>query len=327
MSDSDDMDAERIVQPKFSIGVAVAGLVLLTAILLAHPWFQTFPNRGELGWRDARVEFRAVRLSTRGLAPFRLAGAWQLTSDDPRFGGISALAIDRGRMLALTDSGVLIRFSAPGQSPGPAWIGELPDGPGSPGFKRNRDSEALLRDPGGRGWWVAFENRDELWLYDQGLGHALERIHLGEHGWGANRGVEGMAADGKDLLLIPERGDSVLRVTGSHARLLPIAEAGGRISDAVAIGPGQFLAIERRLTPFGFRNALVVLAKTRSGYRFGRRTALPLSPIDNVEAIAIEPLPNGARRLWLMTDDNVQPPLRTLLIALELPAEKRTPSR
>jgi hypothetical protein len=327
MSDSDRMDAERIVQPKFSIGVAAAGLVLIAAIILAHPWFLTFPNRHELGWRAARVEFRSVRLVARGFAPFRLAGAWQLTSDDPRFGGISALAIDRGRMLALTDSGVLIRFSAPGQPSGPVSIGELPDGPGSAGFKRNRDSEALLRDPGRRGWWMAFENRDELWLYDEGFGHAIERIYLGKHGWGPNRGVEGLFAEGESLLLVPERGDRLLRVIGRRARMVPIANARGRISDVATIGPGEFLAIERRLTPFGFRNALVSLEKAGSGYRFGRRTELPLGPLDNVEALAIERLPKGSRRLWLMTDDNVQPPLRTLLIALDLPAEKRGADR
>jgi hypothetical protein len=327
MSDSDRMDAERTVQPKFRMRVLAGGLVLVAAIILAHRWFLTFPNRHELGWRDARVEFRAVRLSARGLAPFSLAGAWQLTSDDPRFGGISALAIDRGRMLALTDSGVLARFSAPGQPPGPARIGELPDGPGSGGFKRNRDSEALLRDPRGRGWWVAFENRDELWLYDRDFGRALERIYLGDRGWRANRGVEGMVAEGDSLLLVPERGDTLLRVTGLRARLMPIAHAGGRISDVVVIGPGQFLALERRLTPLGFRNSLVMLEKTRPGYQFGLRTALPLGPIDNAEALAIERLPDGTRRLWLMTDDNLQPPMRTLLVALEMPAEKRAANR
>jgi hypothetical protein len=327
MGDSDRMDAERTVQPKFSISAAAAGLVLIAAILLAHPWFLTFPNRHERGRRDARLEFRPLQLSASRLAPLRLAGAWRLTSDDPRFGGISALAIDRGRMLALTDSGVLIRFSAPGQPPGPARIGELPGGPGSPGLKRHRDSEALLRDPGGRGWWVAFENRDELWLYDARLEHGLERIHLGEHGWGPNRGVEGLFADGESLMLVPERGDRLFRVTGRRARMMPIANARGRISDVATIGRGEFLAIERRLTPLGFRNALVSLGKVGSSYRFGGRIELPLDPLDNVEALAIERLPNGASRLWLMTDDNLQPPLRTLLVALDRPAEKRAPSR
>ena len=321
------MDAERGVQRQFRMRALAAGLFMVVAVILAHRWLLSFPNRHELGWRDARVEFRPLRFDANGFAPQKLARAWQLSSNDPRFGGISALAIDRGRMIALTESGVLVRFSAPGQPPGPAWIGELPDGPGNSGFKRNRDSEALLHDPAGRGWWVAFENRDELWLYDRHFSHALERIQLGEHGWGSNRGVEGMAAEGASLLLLPESGDSLLRVTGTQARLISIADARGRISDVAAVGPGQYLAIERRLTPLGFRNALVTLEKIGFGYRFGRRMALPLSPLDNVEALALERLPNGTQRLWLMTDDNLQPPLRTLLIALDMPAVSRAANR
>jgi hypothetical protein len=327
MSEWSHMGAERRVQRRFRMRALAGGLILVAAVLLAHRWFLTFPDRHELDWRPARIEFRPIRLDATGLAPFNLAEAWQLTSDDPRFGGISALAIDRGRMLALTDSGVLIRFSAPGKAQASAWIGELPDGPGSPGFKRNRDSEALSRDPSGRGWWVAFENRDELWLYDRDFGRALERIQLGEKDWGSNRGVEGMAAEGASLLLLPESGGRVMRVTGSSARTLPIANARGRISDAVSVGPGQFIAIERRLTPLGFRNALVKLEGNRSGYRFDRRVSLPLGAVDNAEAVAIERLPDGTRRLWIMTDDNVQPPLRTLLIGLDLPAQKRVAKR
>ena len=308
------------MQPQFSIRGLAGGLALLAAIALFDLWLASVPNRHELGWREARIEFRPVSLNATKLAPLQLAGAWELSSSDPRFGGISALAIDRGRLLALTDSGVLIRFHP---RAGQAQIGELPGGPRSGAFKRNRDSEALLRDPHGRGWWVAFENRHELWLYDRDFRRALQRIPLGERGWRANRGVEGAVADGDGLLLFEEAGEKVLRVTGIRARSISIANARGRISDAVSIGRGQFIAVERRLTPLGFRNSLVTVRKTRAGYRFVRRIALPLGPIDNLEAIAVERLGNGKLRLWLMTDDNFQPSLRTLLIALILPAPGR----
>jgi hypothetical protein len=316
MHDAQATEAERLMQSKFSIR-GLAGLLLLAAIAVFYDRLFWLPNREELGWRSARVEFRPVELDASRFAPFQLVGAWKLTSDDTRFGGLSALAIDRDRLLALTDSGILIRFDPPGKRAGLAEIGELPDGPGSGGFKRNRDSEGLLRDPGGRGWWVTFENRHGLWLFDRDFRHALWRLPLGRYGWSHNRGVEGLAADNGGLLLFPETGQTVLRVTGSRVRQMPIEHARGRISDAAAIGPGRWLAIERRLTPLGFRNALVTLEKVGSGYRFGRRIALPVGPVDNVEAIAVEPLAHGKLRLWLMTDDNFQPPLRTLLIALD----------
>jgi hypothetical protein len=317
MRDPQPMNAERGVQPKFSIGWAVAALALLAAIGLFDRWLATIPDRAELGWRAARIAAAPVALDAGAFAPFRLAGAWRLTSGDPRFGGISALAVDRGRLVALSDSGVLVRFAPSRRT---ALIGELPDGPGSKGFKVNRDSEALVSDPSGRGWWVAFENRDELWLYDRNFATALRRVALGDRRWKLNSGIEGALADGASLLLLHEAGEQVIRLTGSRARVVPIAGGGARLSDGVALDGGRWLVVERRLTPLGFRNALAVLKRTATGYRLGRRMALPLGRADNVEAAAIERLPGGARRLWLMTDDNLQPPLRTVLIALDWPA-------
>jgi hypothetical protein len=316
MTKSAAMKPERRVQPKFSIGRAAAALALVAAIGLFDRWLATIPDRHELGWRVARITAAPVIFDAEAFAPFRLAGAWRLTSDDPRFGGISALAIDGGRLVALSDSGILVRFN---QARTAAQIGELPGGPQSPGFKFNRDSEALVADPRGRGWWVSFENRDELWLYDRRFARALQRLSLGDRDWPENNGIEGLAADGESLLLFHEAGGTLIRVTGERARLMRIVGAGARLSDAIDLGGGQWLVVERRPTPLGFRNALVLLERAGGGYRLGRRYRLLVGPLDNVEAIAVEPLPDGARRLWLMTDDNQQPPQRTLLIALDLP--------
>jgi hypothetical protein len=314
------MKPERRVQPKFSIRWAAGALVLLVAIALFDQWLTKFPDRRELGWRVAHIEREPVAFEPGAFAPFRLAGAWRLTSDDPRFGGISALAMDGDQLVALSDSGAVIHFPPTG---GPGRIGELPAGPGSGGFKRNRDSEALVADAAGRGWWVAFEHRDELWLYDRTFGRALRRIGLGDRGWRVNRGIEGVVRDSGSLLLLHEGGDNLLRVTGRKIRPMRIAGARGTLSDAADLGNGTWLVVERQLTPMGFRNHLVMLKRDGGNYRFGRRFRLPAGPLDNVEAIAIERRPNGRARLWLMTDDNFRPPLRTLLIALDLPKSGR----
>ena len=326
MRDSNPMKAERAVQQKFRIRDLAGGLLLIAAIAIFYNWLFYVPNRTELGWRPARLEFQPVALDPAGFGPLRLAGAWQVTSDDQRFGGVSGLAIDRGQLLALTDSGVVIRFNRPDLGGGQiarsavARIGELATGPGDGRFKRNRDAEVLLRDPGGRGWWVAFENRHALWLFDRQFRRVLQSISLNRYGWRRNRGVEAVAAQGQDLLVFADNGSDLFRVTGSQIRRVPVGHAGGPISDSVALASGEIVAIERRLTVRGFRNALVMLEPAGAGYRFGRRVALPLGPLDNLEAIAVEQLANGQRRLWLMTDDNLQPPLRTLLIALDWPA-------
>jgi hypothetical protein len=310
------MNPERRVQPKFSFRRAAAALALLAAIGLFDRWLASIPDRQELGWRALRIDRRPVAFEPGAFAPFRLAGAWQLTSDDPRFGAVSALALDDGRFVALSDWGDVISFAPAG---GSARIGELPGGPASSRFKVNRDSEALVADPQGRGWWVAFENRDELWLYDRQFNRALQRVRLGDRRWKVNRGIEGAVRDGESLLLLHESGDSLLRVTGHRARAMRIAGARARLSDAVELGDGQWLVIERQFTPSGFRNALVMLEREGEGYRFGRRFSLPVGRLDNVEAIALQRLAGGRRRLWLMTDDNLDRRLRTLLIALDMP--------
>jgi len=97
------MEAERVMQSKFSIPGLVGGLLVLAAITGFYNWLFWLPNREELGWRTARVEFTPVALDAPGFSPLKLVGAWKLTSDDPRFGGLSALAIDRGHLPGTTN--------------------------------------------------------------------------------------------------------------------------------------------------------------------------------------------------------------------------------
>jgi hypothetical protein len=311
------MQAERGVQRKFSFGWMAAALALLATVGLFDEWLSRFPDRQELGWRTSSLERHPVALDARAFAPFRLAGAWRLTSSDPRFGGISALAIDQGQLVALSDSGAVIRFSPFG---GPARIGDLPGGPRSKSYKVNRDSEALVAAADGRGWWVAFETRNQLWLYDRTFARAQQRIRLGRRGGRRNYGIEGAVRDGQALLLLHEAGDKLLRLTPQGTQAMSIAGARAELSDAVGLDDGRWLVVERQLTPLGFRNALVILERHGGGYRYGRRFPLPVGRLDNVEAIALESRTGGGRRLWLMTDDNFQPRLRTLLIALDMPA-------
>jgi hypothetical protein len=79
--------------------------------------------------------------------------------------------------------------------------------------------------------------------------------------------------------------------------------------------------LHRNLTPFGFRNSLTEVERTAVRYRFGKSVRLGLSPLDNAEALAAERLANGTTRLWVMTDDNLQRPMRALLIALDWPKQ------
>lgn len=325
MPDSQSIEAERGVQPKFRMIELAGGLLLLATIMLIDRRIAYVPNRHELGPRISRIEFKRLDLDRSGFAPLALVGVWRLTSEDSRLGGISALAMDRGGLIALTDSGVVVRFSKPGSGTAAAEIRELPHGPGSGRFKGQRDSEALVRDPLGRGWWVAFERSHQLWLYDPRFYRSLAQLPLPASDWSANAGIEGAAGDGRSLILFHELGQSALRIEGAGVERLRI-DAGGRVSDAAALGNGRLLLVQRSLTPFGFRNGLALVERRRRGLAITRRYRLPLGPLDNVEALAVEQLARDRLRLWLVTDDNFQPPFRTLLLALDLPKDfGRTP--
>jgi hypothetical protein len=217
-------------------------------------------------------------------------------------GGISGLALTGDQFVALTDDGGVIRFGKPRGRRVAASVRELPAGPGTPRFKRNRDSEALVRDPSGRGWWVSFENVGELWLYDHRFERPLERVRLEARHRLVNAGIEGAALEGEDLLLFSELGATVTRIGDGAKRPGRIADHRLRVSEAANLDPRQILLVQRSVTPLGFRNVLAVLAKTPRGYRVARRFALPGSAIDNFEALAVERSGSGIR-LWLMTDD------------------------
>lgn len=301
MPDSGSPGAERPVQQLFRKSWLFSGLLLIAVILAAHDQFRV-PTLRQPGLPAlAAIEYRGEGAVGGSVGKFRIVGSWTVAVDDPRFGGVSGLALDGDRLLTVTDSGVVVRLPKPGAGSS-AEIRDLPDGPGDPRFKRNRDSEALAADPAGRGWWVAFENRHSLWLYDQGFRRALRRVDLGRLGLRANRGVEGLAGSGGNRLFL-------FREWGG---LLPV---GTGVSDA-ASGPDGTLWLTTR--SFGLNGVVNRLGRYAEG-RVIDPVVLPLGPLDNVEGIAAEASGSGGIRLWLITDNDFSATRPTRLIALEMP--------
>ena len=294
--------------------------MLVASIGMFAFWLGGRPDRPPLPPRTVAMHLERVHFDPVSFAPLRLVGAWRLSADDPRFGGVSALAIDDAGLIALTDAGAVIRFARPSGTAGPATIRDLPEGPGRPGFKRHRDGEALALDPKGRGWWVAFENHHQLWLYDREFSKALGHIELGRRRWRHNTAIEAMLPEAGGFVLLPEGGTEVVRVRGTRLRSWPLGNPMGRLSEAVHLPDGRTLVLTRRASLRGFHNALVPLLRDD---RLGEPTVLGLGPLDNAEALAAEPIAGGTR-LWLMTDDNFTWPMRTLLVALDLPSAPRS---
>jgi hypothetical protein len=289
MGDSALNDPERPWQQIFSFPFLFSCLLILGAIFGTVASWRGQPDRPAQPPRSVALQFSSIALP-RGSA---IAGAWRMRADDPRFGGISGAAFDSGRLIAVTDSGVLLTLDLPGSRAPRVALRDLPAVAGRPDFKLGRDSEALLRDPLERGWWVAFEQRHSLLLFDPGFTRLLRRVPLSSPRFADNRGIEALYAE--------DRGT-----------LVALPESSG-YSDAARLPDGRVALLERGFSWTGLRSAV----------RIGKaRIALPLRAIDNPEAIAVQPRADGGTRLWIMTDNNLDPRQRSLLLAIDLARER-----
>jgi hypothetical protein len=289
MPDSTFRNAERLVQPMFRKSSIFSGLVLAALIMLGQWWLRHHRPPLDLSVAAATVEWIPAPIASIEDSRLRLAGAWALKTSDPRIGGISGLAIDGDRLLVLTDGGMIARLPLP-PAAGTATLRPLPAVSGNPRTKIGRDSEAVMRDPRGH-WWVAFEQRHQLIRYDSGFSRALERIAIPATDFRPNRGVEALSAKGG---------------------LSWYAESTG-VSDAATLPDGREILLRRRPSFAGFAASL-------AGPWEGE-IAVPLGPLGNAEGLAIQPLGDGASRLWIATDNDFRRWRPTMLVAIDLPKQ------
>jgi hypothetical protein len=323
MPDRGQMFPEPAVQASFSFSEAFQLLAFVLLLFVVSRVLETLPDRVERGHATTRLNFVPVQLDGWQSAHLTLVGAWRLRSKDPRFGGFSALALDGDRLLTVTDNGVLAWLPRPGMAQPTISMRELPDGPGAKQFDFSRDSESLAADPLGRGWWVSFEMKHELWLYDPTFTNALKRVRLGAGRWPPNAGIEGLLAlPGPQLIMFVENGARLFQMRNSIAQAQQVRGVTASISEAAVLPGGRLAVIERSFGATGFRNSVAILARGELGLEVVSRYPLLLGPLDNVEGLAAERGPNGGTRLWMITDDNFQRPLRTLLLAVDLPPER-----
>lgn len=306
--------AERRVQPLFSKSSFFSGLVIAGLVVGAHWQLSNLPDREERPHARAKVNFTPVQLASDAALSLRVAGAWRLTSSEPRLGGVSALAIDRGGFIALTDSGVVIRLPRPGRGGRAGEFRDLPEGPGRARHKAGRDSEALARDAAGRGWWVAFENRHSIWLFNDDFTRVERQIGLGGFGWQDNKGAEGALSLPNGLLLFPEAGDELVRIgRGGAIERIALVDPYGQLADVTTLPDGRIVVLARSFSPAGFSARLLLL----DGQRLAPIATLRLGRLDNPEAITAETLPGGVTRIWVMTDNDFRRRVPTLLVAMD----------
>lgn len=316
MPDSRLNGAERTLQQSFRKMFAFNGLLMAVTVMLVYLPIRALPDRRQQPDVVATLSYRAIGLPP-AQAPLRVAGAWEIEGRDPRIGGLSALAFDRGRLLALSDLGAVVRFDPPTAHRPKAMIQDLRIGPGPFGNKWSRDAESLARDPHGRGWWIGYEQTHSLWLYDDDFGRALAGIDLQPSNWRDNRGAEGLAVSNGRLIVLAENGTDAVRIESTGPRLLKLY-ANAEVADAARGPDGTIWVLLREKGLRGISQSIALVDETHEGYRvvFGWR--LPKAAFDNYEGMAIETRADGRWRFWLVSDDGHRVMARTLLVALDL---------
>lgn len=318
MADSRLNRAERHLQHSFRKSLFFNAFILFSTILSAYWAIRPLPDIRPRPVVSVPLSFEPVQIAS-PKSPLRLAGAWVVTAGDGRLGGVSALAIDRGRLLAVSDRGAVIRLDYPSAAHPMAQLADLRHGPGTFGEKWVRDAESIAPDPGRRGWWVGYEQKHSLWHYDAGFGRVISRIDLDRDDWRDNRGAEGLLSEGNRLLVTAENGRDLLLVNSGGIEMLPF-DAGAEVADAARAPDGNPWLLLREKGLGGVSQAIAPLIRIGQGYRAGPALPVPKGMFDNYEGMAIEARPNGDWRFWLITDDGHRFFARTLLVALDYSA-------
>jgi hypothetical protein len=316
MPDSPLNGAERGLQHSFMKSRLFNGLLIAMAVVAAYLPIRALPDRRQLPPRTIALDFQPVGLPSIR-SPLRLAGAWVMTADDPRFGGLSALAVDGSTFIAVSDLGAILRFDPPSARRPRVTAIDLVEGPGPVGRKTSRDAESLVRDPRGRGWWIGYEQRHSLWLYGEDFRSARAAIAIRRPDWWSNRGIEALIADGDGLLALAENGREAIR-TGRGGIRGHRLESGWDVADAARAPDGTAWLLLRTKGRGGIAQAIAPLVRSRGGYRIGNAMPLPKGAFDNFEGMAIRPKQGAGWRFWLVTDDGHRFKARTLLVALDL---------
>lgn len=260
---------------------------------------------------------------------------WWIRSNDGRFGGISAMHVERGRVIALSDAGWLFRFPLPTRGEGPLSITPLPEGPGLARVKGDRDVEAMTVHRGRA--WLAFEGRNAIWRYDlDDWTSSAAAAPAAMNNWPANQGSEAIVrlTDGRFLVFAEhQRSDGTSAVVlfsgdptseGSKAELLSYAAPKGyKITDAALLPDGRILFLNRRVSVADGISAKLTVAVDPApmpgSVLGGTELAHFEAPVivDNMEALSVGQ-ENGRTIIWIGSDDNYIPLQRTLLLKFAL---------
>jgi hypothetical protein len=272
-------------------------------------------------------------------------GGLQLSSDDPRFGGISSIRVrpDGERLAAVTDEGSWLSARLVHRDGRLAGVEDVEMGPllgpdgKPPEGKDSRDAEslALLKDGS---FIVGFEREHRLLLYPAGTGRpdgvpvpvppppGLEQAPF-------NGGLETLVAlRGGALFALTEywiERDQIVGWTGGPEKWRRLGlrfEGALRPSDGAALPRGDVLILERAYNAdrgvVDVRIREISRQWIRAGSALGGRLVAAFAPpvvLDNYEGIAAVQDRKGEVRVYVVSDDNFDhAQQRTLLLEFAL---------
>jgi hypothetical protein len=299
-------------------------------------------------WRSVAVTTSPVDLGVEMLGRLRFRGGLEISSEDAVFGDLSGMeALDAERLVILNDDAewfeITLSLDGGGALTGVSEVryALMRDESGDPfADKRTGDSEGLAQLPDGR-FAVSFEQTQSIRLFDLNRDGPFGAATVGPALAGtarlpANAGLEALAATADGQLLVGAEGGG--RATTPLWRVPLDAQApvgpligyppapGFSLTGLDRLPEGGFVAVERFYAPIiGARaritrfpeSALDADSDTLPGVEVLAELAPPM-PLDNFEAIATARMPDGATRIYILSDDNYNRRQRTLLYAFDI---------
>ena len=319
----------------------LAVLVLLATFIPAGPPPPAASGPDEVVLWAMAVPLDEHQPARRRVGDLLFLRGWVLSSDEPRFGGISAMQVENGRVTAVSDAGNVLEFALPTRAgASPMQVRPLPLAAGAD--RRSRDTESLVIR--GRQAWIGFESVNAVKRFDRGSWR-LESAALpaAMRDWRRNKGAEAIVRlhDGRFLVFCEGRdnaepfspvllfdGDPAL--PGTRAMVLRYRRpAGFRVTDADLLPDGRLLILNRRAQLLDWAASLVLAdlpARLSGATIAGREIALLREPltVDNMEALSVA-RENGRTIVRIASDDNFMPIQRTLLLEFALQERANNP--
>lgn len=320
--------------------LAFAALCTLTLIHGAHFFARRIPAVLEdmrlQAMPAARVGLETAALPAPArLGPFVVMRRIALSAPDPRFGGVSGIAWQGGRLVGVSDRGFFLRFAP---DLGSVTITPLRDTRGRAMRMGENDSEDVALMPDGR-LAISFEGDHRVWLYqpdpfedpkaDPGPARAAQMRTLRGNG-----GMEALCATPEGALFAGEEGPFVGHGPHRIWRAGPGADAwsaafgltakpGWGLTACAVLPGGELLTLHRFWRPGAPFQAEVGLVRAPLGQAERKPELLAAlgarADIGNLEGIAQRKEPDGALTVWLVSDNNYGERL-TELWELRLPA-------